>query len=77
MANRMRELRLEHHETQRDLAELLGLKSAVLYCKREIGYHPVTLEEAFKLSLHWGLAFTISDFFGLPIEEIFLRMKFP
>ena len=25
----MRELRLEHHETQRDLAELLGLKSAV------------------------------------------------
>lgn len=27
MANRMRELRLEHHETQRDLAELLGLKS--------------------------------------------------
>ena len=25
MANRMRELRLEHHETQRDLAELLGL----------------------------------------------------
>ncbi len=33
MANRMRELRLEHHETQRDLAELLGLKSAVLYCK--------------------------------------------
>ena len=35
MANRMRELRLEHHETQRDLAELLGLKSAVLYCKRE------------------------------------------
>ncbi len=61
MANRMRELRLEHHETQRDLAELLGLKSAVLYCKREIGYHPVTLEEAFKLSLHWGLT----------IEEIF------
>ena len=67
MANRMRELRLEHHETQRDLAELLGLKSAVLYCKREIGYHPVTLEEAFKLSLHWGLT----------IEEIILRMKFP
>lgn len=61
MVNRMRELRLEHHETQRDLAELLGLKSAVLYCKREIGYHPVTLEEAFKLSLHWGLT----------IEEIF------
>jgi len=67
MANRMRELRLEHHETQRDLAELLGLKSAVLYCKREIGYHPVTLEEAFKLSLHWGLT----------IEEIFLRTRFP
>ena len=62
MANRMRELRLERHETQRDLAELLGLKSAVLYCKREIGYHPVTLEEAIG---------------GLPLRRFFLRMKFP
>ena len=61
MANRMRELRLEHHETQRDLAGLLGLKSAALYCKRELGYHPVTLEEAFKLAVHWGM--TIEDIF--------------
>lgn len=72
MANRMRELRLEHNETQRDLAELLGLKSPVLYCKREIGYHPVTLEEAYKLALHWGL--TIEEIFfadGISLKENF------
>ena len=67
MANRMRELRLAHEESQQDLAEVLGLTSASLYCKRELGYRPVTLEEAFKLSLHWGLT----------IEEIFLQMRFP
>lgn len=67
MANRMRELRLAHNEKQRDLAAVLGLRTAVQYCKREIGYCPVTLEEAFKLSLHWGLT----------IEEIFLRTRFP
>lgn len=66
MANRMRELRLEHHETQWDLAQLLGLKSSALYCKREIGYYPVTLEEAYKLALHWGMT----------IEEIFFADRF-
>lgn len=61
MTNRLRELRLAHNETQNDLAALLGLKSTALYCKREIGYYPVTLEEAFKLAVHWGMT----------IEEIF------
>ncbi|MBD5162525.1 MAG: XRE family transcriptional regulator [Oscillibacter sp.] len=61
MANRMRELRLAHNEKQRDLAALLGLRTSVQYCKREIGYCPVTLEEAYKLALHWGMT----------IEEIF------
>ncbi len=65
MANRMRELRLAHNEKRRDLAAVLGLRTAVQYCKREIGYCPVTLEEAFKLSLHWGLT----------IEEIFFADK--
>lgn len=52
-------------EQQRVLADLLGL-SVVDYCKRELGYTRVTLEEAHKLAVHWGLT----------IEEIFLQMKF-
>lgn len=61
MTNRLRELRAKHNETQKELAKVLGLNSAQLYCKREVGYYPVTLEEAFKLSRHWGMS----------IEEIF------
>lgn len=44
------------------------MTTQVLYCKWEIGYHPVTLEEAFKLSLHWG--FTIEKIFA---DEVSLK----
>lgn len=60
MTNRLQELRVQNKEPQRVLANLLGL-SVVDYCKRELGYTRVTLEEAHKLAVHWGLS----------IEEIF------
>lgn len=60
MTNRLQELRVVNKEQQRVLADLLGL-SVVDYCKRELGYTRVTLEEAHKLAVHWGLT----------IEEIF------
>lgn len=60
MTNRLQELRVQHSEPQRVLADLLGL-SVADYCKRELGYTRVTLEEAYKLAVHWGMS----------IEEIF------
>lgn len=60
MTNRLQELRVQNKEPQRVLADLLGLSIAD-YCKRELGYTRVTLEEAHKLAVHWGLS----------IEEIF------
>lgn len=60
MTNRLQELRVKNKEPQRVLANLLGL-SVTDYCKRELGYTRVTLEEAHKLAVHWGLT----------IEEIF------
>lgn len=53
MTNKLQELRVEHKEGQQVLAELLGLKVAD-YCKRELGYTRVTLEEAHLLAIHWG-----------------------
>lgn len=61
MINRLQELRLAHNETQRDIADVLNLKTAALYCKRELGYFPVTLKEAYLLAVHWGT--TIEELF--------------
>lgn len=66
MTNRLQELRVKHKEPQRVLAELLGLSIAD-YCKRELGYTRVTLEEAYKLAVHWEMS----------IEEIFFTDKVP
>lgn len=60
MENRLQELRLAHGERQADLAKVIG-KSEADYCKRELGYTKVTLEDAWKLAAHWGLT----------IEQIF------
>ncbi len=54
MPNRLQEFRLAHKETQRDIADLLGLKTAAAYCKKEIGETPVSLNQAYLLAVHWG-----------------------
>ncbi len=54
MPNRLQEFRLAHKETQREIADLLGLKTAAAYCKKEIGATPVTLDQAYALAIHWG-----------------------
>lgn len=54
MTNRLQELRIEHKETQRKMADIMGLKTVAAYCKKELGYNPVTLEEAHAAAAHWG-----------------------
>lgn len=61
MQNRLSELRNKQGETQQEMAQIMGLKSAAAYCKKELGYRPVTLAEAHALAVH----------FNTTIEEIF------
>lgn len=61
MTNRLQELRMKHGETQRKMAEVMNLKTIGAYCKKELGYNAVTLEEAHAAADHWGVT----------IEEIF------
>lgn len=61
MTNRLQELRMEHRETQRQMAEVMKLKTVGAYCKKELGYNAVTLEEAHAAAVHWGV--TIEDIF--------------
>ncbi len=51
---RLKELRKERGETQIEIANLLGLKTASAYSKKENGYTPISLEEARILSKHFG-----------------------
>lgn len=61
MTNRLQELRMKHGETQRQMAEVMNLKTVGAYCKKELGYNAVTLEEAHAAAVHWGV--TIEDIF--------------
>lgn len=54
VANELRELRKEKGETQIELAQLLGLKTASAYCKKENGSVPFSLEEVKILSYHFN-----------------------
>lgn len=54
MTNRLQELRMERGETQRKMADVMGLKTVGAYCKKELGYNPVTLEEAHAAAVHFG-----------------------
>lgn len=65
MANRLQEFRAAHKETQQQMANVMGLKSASVYCKKELGYIPVSLEEAYAAAVHWGTT----------IEAIFFDVK--
>lgn len=65
MTNRLQELRMKHGETQRQMAEVMHLKTVGAYCKKELGYNAVTLEEAYAAAVHWGIT----------IEEIFFADK--
>lgn len=61
MCATLKKLRKDKGLTLQDMANLLGLKTASAYCKKETGAVPISLEEAKK----------ISDFFKKPMEEIF------
>lgn len=61
MMNRLQELRLKRKETQRQMADVMGLKNVSAYCKRELGYTPVALKEAYAAANH----------FEMTIEEVF------
>lgn len=64
MRNRVRELRTERGWTQADLAKRL-----------DVSRNSVIAIENGKYDPSLPLAFQISDAFGLPIEDIFLRGK--
>lgn len=52
--NRLQEYRSKAKETQRQVAAAMGIKTIGGYCKKELGYHPVTLEEARRAALHFS-----------------------
>lgn len=45
MESELKKLRVERGETQMQLAQVLGLKTASAYCKKENGNVPLSLEE--------------------------------
>lgn len=53
LPNRLKELRTQRRETQRTVADAMGIKTAAGYCKKELGYTPVTLEEANAAAVHF------------------------
>ena len=53
MLNDLKILRKEKGETQAQIANMLGLKTASAYCKKENGSVPFSLEEAKILSEHY------------------------
>jgi len=65
MSEILQNLRRERGLTHKDMAELINLKTASAYCKKELGYYPFSLEEA-KI---------IADYFGKKIEEIFFTRE--
>lgn len=64
--NRVAVLRTERRISRRDLAEALG-----------VHYQTIGYLERGEYSPSLDLAFSISEFFGLPIEAIFSRKPFP
>lgn len=54
MTSRLQELRTKRGETQRKMADVMGLKTVGAYCKKELGYNPVTLTEAYAAAVHFG-----------------------
>lgn len=61
MLERLRKLRKERNVSIAEMSMLLGFKTQSAYCKKELGYVPLSLNEAR----------VISDFFGKSIDEIF------
>ena len=65
MNETLKKLRTEKNIPQQEMAELIGLKTASAYWKKEEGHIPFSLKEA-KI---------IADFFGEKIEDIFFTAK--
>lgn len=65
MVNRLQEYRRKAGKTQRQMAEALGIKTAAGYCKKELGYTPVTLEEAADAA----------EELGVTIEQLFFTSQ--
>lgn len=59
----LKKIRSENNLTHKEMANLIGLKTASAYYKKEIGSTPFSLTEA-KI---------ISDFFDKNIEDIFFN----
>ena len=64
MKNRLKVFRAMHDLTQEDLAEKLGVTRQTINAIEKQRYNP-SLELAFKLA----------DFFGVTIEELFVRER--
>ncbi len=64
MKNKLRIFRAVHNLTQEELAEKIGVTRHTIIAIENERYDP---------SL--GLAFRMSDLFGVPIEDIFLHEK--
>lgn len=63
MFKQLRKIRNERNISALEMANLLGLKTAAAYYKKENGTINFTLEEAKK----------IADYLKMPIEEIFIK----
>ena len=63
MFEKLRRIRNERNISALEMANLLGLKTAAAYYKKENGTINFTLEEAKK----------IADYLKMPIEEIFFK----
>jgi len=63
MFKKLRKIRNERNISALEMANLLGLKTAAAYYKKENGTINFTLEEAKK----------IADYLKMPIEEIFIK----
>lgn len=63
MFKKLRKIRNERNISALEMANLLGLKTAAAYYKKENGTINFTLEEAKK----------IADYLKIPIEEIFIK----
>lgn len=50
MSTELKELRKRYNLTQRDMADILGLKTVSAYSKKENGKSPISLKEAKILS---------------------------
>lgn len=58
---KLKKLRVEHNVSAEEMSKILGLETKAAYYKKESGNVKFSLLEAKK----------ISDFFNIPIEEIF------